>query len=244
MTQTTTIPERVVIVGGSSGMGLALAAALIGRGAEVTIAGRSSARLADAERALPEGPGTVRSVVTDITRESDLERLFTEAGPVDHVVTTAADANGAYQPIGSFDAEIGRNFVEAKVIGPTLVAKHARIAPGGSLTFTSGVAAYRPAPGASIVAAVNGALASLAYALAVEMGPIRVNVVSPGWVDTPIWDTIAGPAKTERHQQMAARLPVGRIGHPDDIAQAMLTLMHNPFITGTVLHIDGGHRLT
>jgi NAD(P)-dependent dehydrogenase (short-subunit alcohol dehydrogenase family) len=244
MTENMTTPERVVIIGGSSGMGLALAAALVDTGAEVTIAGRSAARLADAERTLPEGPGKVRSVVADITRETDLEQLFTEVGQVDHVVITAADANGAYQPIGSFDAEIGRNFFEAKVIGPALVAKYAQLAPGGSLTFTSGIAAYRPASGASVVAAANGALASLAYALAVELGPLRVNVVSPGWIDTPIWDTIAGPAKTERHQQMAARLPVGRIGRPDDIARAMLTLMHNPYITGTVLHVDGGHRLT
>lgn len=243
MTATTTTPERVVIIGGSSGMGLALAAALVGAGAEVTIAGRSAERLADAERTLSDGPGKVRSVVVDITRERDIEQLFTDLGPVDHVVTTAADANGAYQPVAALDAAVGRNLFDAKLIGPALVAKHAQISVGGSLTFTSGIAAYRPAPGASMVAAVNGALASLAYALAVELGPIRVNVVSPGWVDTPIWDTIAGLAKIERHQQMAARLPVGRIGHPDDIAQAMLTVMHNPFITGTVLHVDGGHHL-
>ncbi|MEU6185227.1 SDR family oxidoreductase [Nocardia sp. NPDC047038] len=243
MTASSTTPERVVIVGGSSGMGLALAASLIDTGAQVTIAGRSAERLAAAERTLSAGPGTVRSVVADITREADLERLFAESEPVDHVVTTAADVTGAYQQLDRFDADLARNLVSAKLIGPMLLAKHARVVPGGSVTFTSGVAAYRPAPGGAMVAAVNGALASLAYALALELGPVRVNVVSPGWVDTPIWDTIAGPAKTERHQQLAARLPVGRIGRPSDIAQAMLGVMRNPFITGTVLHVDGGHRL-
>ncbi|MFI6167121.1 SDR family oxidoreductase [Nocardia sp. NPDC051052] len=235
--------ERVVIVGGSSGMGLALAAALVTEGAEVIIASRSAERLADAERTLSEGPGKVRSLVVDITSESDIERLFTEVGPVDHVVTTAVDVEGVYQPIASFDVGQARKTLDAKLIGPALLAKHAQITPGGSLTFTSGIAAYRPGPGSSIVAAANGALESLAYALAVELGPIRVNVVSPGWIDTPIWDTIAGPAKTERHQQLAARLPVGRIGQPAEVAQAMLAAMHNPFITGTVLHVDGGHRL-
>ncbi|MFB8274873.1 SDR family oxidoreductase [Nocardia colli] len=243
MTDSTTTAERVVIVGGSSGMGLALAAALVTEGAEVIIASRSAERLAAAERTLPEGPGKVRSLVTDITSETDIERLFTEVGPVDHVVTTAVDAEGVYQPIASFDIDLARKTLAAKLIGPALLAKHARITSGGSLTFTSGIAAYRPSPGSSIVAAANGALESLAYALAVELGPTRVNVISPGWIDTPIWDTIAGPAKSERHQQLSARLPIGRIGHPTEIAQAMLAVMHNPFITGTVLHADGGHRL-
>ncbi|MEU5758212.1 SDR family oxidoreductase [Nocardia sp. NPDC047648] len=243
MTASSTTPERIVIVGGSSGMGLALAAALVAEGAEVTIAGRSAERLAAARRGLPAGPGSVRSVVADITREADLERLFAESEPVDHVVTTAADITGAYQPLAEFDADLARNLLSSKLIGPALLAKHARVVPGGSVTFTSGVAAYRPAPGGAMVAAVNGALASLAYALALELGPVRVNVVSPGWVDTPIWDAITGPAKIERHRQLAARLPVGRIGRPSDIAQAMLGVMRNPFITGTVLHVDGGHRL-
>ncbi|MFI6998401.1 SDR family oxidoreductase [Nocardia sp. NPDC050175] len=235
--------ERVVIVGGSSGMGLALANALVTEGGEVIIASRSTERLAAAERTLSDGPGKVRSIVVDITDEADVERLFTEVGPVDHVVTTAVDVEGVYQPIASFDVGLARKTLDAKLIGPALLAKHARIVPGGSLTFTSGIAAYRPGPGSSIVAAANGALESLAYALAVELGPVRVNVVSPGWIDTPIWDTIAGDAKTERHQQLAARLPVGRIGKPAEVAQAMLAAMRNPFITGTVLHVDGGHRL-
>ncbi|MEU2031836.1 SDR family oxidoreductase [Nocardia amamiensis] len=243
MTANNTTPERVVIVGGSSGMGLALASVLVAEGTEVTIAARSAERLAGAERSLPDGPGTVRAVVADITREADVDRLFADLGPLDHVVTTAVDAAGVYQPLAELDLGAAGNVIATKLLGPALLAKHARILSGGSLTFTSGIAAYRPAPGSAIVAAVNGALASLAYALAVELGPVRVNAVSPGWVDTPVWDAIAGAAKTERHQQLAARLPVGRIGRPCDIAQAMVGLMRNPFITGTVLHVDGGHRL-
>jgi NAD(P)-dependent dehydrogenase (short-subunit alcohol dehydrogenase family) len=244
MDTTTTTPERVVIVGGSSGMGLALAEALIAAGAEVTIAGRSQERLAAAERRLA-GPDRLRAIAADITREEDIERLFEAAGRVDHVVVTAADVTGAYQPVTSFDPEPARKLVDAKLIGPVLVAKHAAplIEPGGSITFTSGIAAYRPLPGASMVAAVNGALASIASALAVELAPVRVNVVSPGWVDTPIWDTVAGSGKDATLEAMARRLPAGRIGRPDDIARAFLALMRNPFITATVLHADGGQRL-
>jgi NAD(P)-dependent dehydrogenase (short-subunit alcohol dehydrogenase family) len=125
------------------------------------------------------------------------------------------------------------------------VAKHAAgwLRPGGSIGFTSGVAAYRPGPGGSMIAAVNGALEALARALALELAPVRVNVVSPGWVDTPIWDVLAGPAKAERLAEMGSRLPAGRVGKPAHIARAFVELMGNGFVTGTVLHVDGGHRL-
>jgi NAD(P)-dependent dehydrogenase (short-subunit alcohol dehydrogenase family) len=234
--------ERVLIVGGASGIGRALAAALVAEGAEVTIAGRSAPRLAAAAEALG---GAVRTVVADITRESDIERLVGTVGPLDHIVTTAADAAGAYQPVADVDIGAARGFLDSKVAGPLLLAKHGapRLRTGGSITFTSGIAAYRPGPGAALVAAANGALPALARALAVELAPVRVNVVSPGWVDTEIWETLAGAAKAERLATMAQRLPAGRVGRPEDIAHAFLVLLRNGFITGTVLHIDGGHRL-
>jgi NAD(P)-dependent dehydrogenase (short-subunit alcohol dehydrogenase family) len=94
-----------------------------------------------------------------------------------------------------------------------------------------------------VVAAANGALESLTYALAVELAPIRVNVVSPGWVDTPIWQAVAGERKAAVLDNMANRLPVGRIGQPSDVADAISSIMQNGFITGTVLHVDGGQRL-
>jgi NAD(P)-dependent dehydrogenase (short-subunit alcohol dehydrogenase family) len=246
-------------------MGLALAQSALADGADVTIVGRSLERLAAAERHLresdrhlpvggrlphvgdrhPHGSGRLRIVGADITEEADAERLFKTVGEIDHVVLTAADATGAYQPITSFDIEAGRGLIESKLIGAVLLAKYAapRLTPDGSITFTSGIAAHRPAPGGSMVAAVNGALSSLTYALALELAPIRVNALSPGWVDTPIWDTIAGDGKRARLDAMAQRLPVGRIGTPHDIAEAFLALMRNRFITATVLHADGGHRL-
>lgn len=231
---------RAVVVGGGSGMGQAIADALLAVGAEVIIVGRSEQRLADAVREL--GEGKVSAVAADVTQEVEVARLFEIVGEVDHVITTAADLAGSYGPIREFDFG-ARGFLETKLIGSMLLAKHARLAPGGSLTFTSGIAAYRPAAGGAMVASINAALEGLARALAVELAPQRVNVVSPGWVRTGVWDQMPWPDKDERLRAMADRLPAGRLGQPEDIAAAVLSLVRNPFITGTVLHVDGGHRL-
>lgn len=237
-------PERVLIVGGSSGMGLALARGLLTDGVEVTIVGRSEARLAQARESL-SNPERLRTLAADVTQENQVVRLFERSGPFDHMVTTAADIEGAYQLLPSLKIAAAQKVVDSKLIGPLLLAKYGSpvLSRTGSITFTSGIAAYRPAPRGSVVAAVNGALASLAAALAIELGPIRVNVVSPGWVDTPIWAQVAGDAKAATLEAMAKRLPVGRIGQPDDIANAIRFLMRNGFVTGTVLHVEGGHRL-
>lgn len=222
-------------------MGLALAGRLRAEGARVTIVGRSAERLASARHELA-GVGTA---VADIAQEEEVRHLFATVGPVDHVVTTAADLTGAYQPAATTDLAVARRVVDVKLLGPFLLAKYGApvLAPGGSLTFTSGINAYRPGPRAAIVSAANGALASLAYALALDLAPVRVNVVSPGWVDSPIWDVVAGDGREATLDAMAKRLPVGRVGRPADIAEAYLSVMRNGFVTGTVLHVDGGQRL-
>ncbi len=232
--------ERVLIIGGSSGMGLALAERLLARGCEVTIAGRSADRLADAQRNLCQ----VRTLGVDIGDEASLKALFAQTGPLDHIVVTAADIRGAYQLLPDLGLDAIRRAIDSKVVGPLLVAKHGapHLSPRGSLTFTSGIAAYRPSPRGTVVAAINGALESLVYALAVELAPIRANVVSPGWTDTPIWDTIAGDQRATYLNAMAERLPAGRVGQASDMADAIDFLMHNGFATGTLLHVDGGHR--
>jgi NAD(P)-dependent dehydrogenase (short-subunit alcohol dehydrogenase family) len=236
--------ERVLVVGGSSGMGFALAQSLLADGAQVTIVGRSEARLAQARKDLSSAE-RLHTIAADVTQEDQVARLFAQTGPLDHIVSTAADIEGAYQLLPSLEIAAARRVIDSKFLGPLLLAKYGApvLSPAGSITFTSGIAAYRPAPRGSVVAAINGALASLAAALAVELGPIRVNVVSPGWVDTPIWKHVAGDAKTATLDAMARRLPVGRVGQPDDIADAISFLMRNGFVTGTVLHVEGGHRL-
>jgi len=236
--------EHTLIVGGSSGMGLSLAASLLSEGMRVTIVGRSPERLEAARRTLA-GSSLLKTAVADIAKEDEIVKLMELVGPLDHIVTTAATLDGVYRLLPELELAAVHRAIDSKLVGPLLLAKHGAplLSKTGSITFTSGIAAYRPAARGSVVAAVNGALASLAYALAIELAPIRVNVVSPGWVDSPIWETVAGDKKEEMLQAMAERLPVGRVGQPGDIAQAMLFLMRNGFSNGTVLHVDGGHRL-
>jgi NAD(P)-dependent dehydrogenase (short-subunit alcohol dehydrogenase family) len=180
-------------------------------------------------------------IVADITDEADVVRFYEEARSFDHLVSSVQDL--AFQSVREFDLTSARRSVDSKLMSALLLAKHGCARPGGSLTFLSGIDADRPMPRGAIVAAINGALASLVYALALELAPLRVNVVSPGWVDTPAWDMIAGDKKYDIQAQMAKRLPVGRIGRPEDIAQAVLSIMANSYMTGTVVHVDGGQRL-
>ncbi|WP_406835281.1 SDR family oxidoreductase [Streptomyces sp. AHU1] len=233
-----------IIIGGGSGMGLALARTLLAEGMDVTIVGRSADRLATARAELERpGHGRVRAIAADMGREEDVAALFARVERVEHVVVTAADATGVYGRTADVATATARAVVDTKLLGAWLVGKHAAGRATGSITYTSGINAYRPNGSNTIMAAANGALASLAYGLAIELAPVRVNVISPGWVDTPIWDQL-GMDKRAAFAELAERLPARRVGTPDDIAQAFLSVMRNGFITGTVLHVDGGHRIT
>ncbi|TPM06583.1 SDR family oxidoreductase [Mesorhizobium sp. B2-3-11] len=236
--------QKILIVGGGSGMGLALARRCLEAGAEVIIAGRGEDRLRQAREALGNS-AALETTTVDITREDQVAALFAGIGGLDHIVSTAADIEGAYRLLPELDLAAAQRVVDSKIFGPLLLAKHGapRLAVPGSMTFVSGIAAYRPAARGSVVAAVNAALEGMVRALAVELAPIRVNAVSPGWVDTEIWAQVAGDRKAETLAAMAERLPVGRIGQPDDIADAIFFLMGNDFTTGTTLHVEGGHRL-
>jgi NAD(P)-dependent dehydrogenase (short-subunit alcohol dehydrogenase family) len=236
--------EHVLVVGGSSGIGFAVAAQFLADGAAVTIVGRSLERLAQASQKLSNATG-LKAIAADAAHEDQVERLFASAGDLTHIVSTAADVSGAYALLPDLDIFNARRVIDSKLIAALLLAKHGapRLSPSGSITLTSGIAAYRPAPRGSVVAAVNGALESLVSALAIELAPIRVNAISPGWVDTPIWESFAGERKAAVLDSMAKRLPVGRVGQPDDIAQAIVATARNGFISGTVVHVDGGQRL-
>ena len=238
------VHDRVVVIGGGSGMGLEVAKKLLAAGAEVVIAGRSEERLHAARTTL--GVDRVETVTADIGERSQVAALFARAGRLSHVVVTAADL--PYGPVLDLTENDVMRAVRSKLLGPLFVAQEsaARLGPGGSITFTSGIAARRPMRGGSAAAALNSGLEGLVRALAVELAPIRVNAVSPGWTDTPIWDGMPGMTAERKREvltSMAARLPTGRIGQPEDIADAVVFLMKSQFSTGAVLDVDGGHRL-
>jgi NAD(P)-dependent dehydrogenase (short-subunit alcohol dehydrogenase family) len=236
--------RKVVVVGGSSGIGLGVAAAALERGAELVLVGRSQDKLLQAQRSLG-GNGRVKTVTADMTREAEIAAAFAGIGAFDHLVSTAGTPPPG-DPIGETDAEMVRRFVDDKLIGAVLVAKHAvrTLTAGGSMTFTSGINKDRPpVPGGAVVSAIAGSFSYFARALALELAPSRVNIVSPGWVDTPMFDELVGEAKAGYFAEMAARLPIGRIAAPRDVAPAYLYAMESEFMTGETIHIDGGQRL-
>lgn len=206
------------------------------------LSGRSMVTLASAAEIFPD-PTLIQLFPVDVSDETRVQQLFTAAGELDHIVITAADPQ--YRLVAECSVADMTRVLNSKLLGALLVAKHGapRLRSGGSLTFTSGIAAERPAPRGSLIAAANGALNALARALALELAPLRVNAVSPGWVATPIWERAMGPDSAKLQAAMAARLPGKRIGRPAEVAEAILYLLQNEFTTGSVLHVDGGHPL-
>ncbi|MEU5098736.1 SDR family oxidoreductase [Streptomyces sp. NPDC020996] len=231
--------RRLVVIGAGSRTGRLIARAASAAGADLVLAGPDPRKLEWTAGELT-GPALVAPV--DLADEDSIARLARQTGAFDHLVSTAAmPANG---PLADLDLAAVQRAFAAKVIGPLLLAKHlaGQAAVGGSFTFFSGVAAWRPAPERTVMATTNGALAFLVQALAVEIAPVRVNAVSPGIVDTGSWDGL-GADKEAFLRQVAERNPARRVGTPDDLVQAVLFAMTNPYVTGTVLHVDGGGRL-
>lgn len=231
--------ERVVVVGGSSGIGLETARLALAAGASVTIAGRSEDRL---RRAAADLGGAVRSVVADVTDDGSVKALFDGETRVDHVFLPAGEIKPGGGDVLGADLSALRSLLESRLLGVVHVVRRARPKmAGGSITLMSGLYANRPAPGAALGAAAVAAIDGMTRALALDLAPIRVNAVAPGLIDTPLWDSF-GPQRDAILAQATA-LPVGRIGRPDEVAAAVVLLMSNGFVTGTVLAIDGGGSL-
>ncbi|MBL6425896.1 MAG: SDR family oxidoreductase [Maritimibacter sp.] len=229
--------QQLAVFGGSSGIGLATAQAAAKAGAGVTLISRSADKLGAAAKTIV----ACETAALDVTDSGAVAAFFDEREVFDHVVVTAAALDPG--PLRSQSLATARAAMESKFWGAVNVAHAARITDGGSLTLVSGMLGKRPAGGATILSAINAGLDALAQALALELAPTRVNCVSPGRVDSSWWDYLSPEDRKALLDSTAAKLPVKRIGQPEDIAQAIIAAMTNTFMTGAVLMLDGGGQL-
>jgi NAD(P)-dependent dehydrogenase (short-subunit alcohol dehydrogenase family) len=231
--------STVALIGRGSGIARGIALAAADAGANVVVAGRHPDEL---RKAYPDDQFAVEQV--DLTDEQSIEDFAQRLGRIDHLVSTASSrARGLLREL---DRDALRLSFDTKVIGPVMLAKHFvdRFTPGGSFTFFSGVAAFKPTVGYLGVAITNGAADFLGRSLALEMAPVRVNAISPGVIDTGIWDSLGDEGKADYFEHFRAHNPAHRIGTVDDITEAVLFAMTNEFLTGTTLRVDGGEPLT
>ncbi len=233
--------KRVIVLGGTAGIGLATAQAAARVGARVVVASSSEGRVTRALAALP--PGSEGKVV-DLSREESVRAFFEGAGAFDHLAFTAGDSLRV-ETLAGVDLAGARRYFELRYWGALTAAKYGaqKLRAGGSIVFTGGVAADRPMAGWSLGASICGAMESLTRALAVELAPIRVNLVSPGIVRTELWNTMGEVERAALYRDVAATLPVGRIGEAADIAEAFVYLMGNGYTTGQTIVVDGGGAL-
>ncbi|MEJ8837454.1 SDR family oxidoreductase [Ramlibacter sp. AN1133] len=233
--------QRILIIGGSSGMGLASARRLIGAGADVFIAGRDAGRLQAAVQSLE---GKAVGIAADTADPASLAALMDRAGRLDHLVL-AAGGTPAWGPFAQTSAEALRRAIDSKLIGywQSLQAALPRLRKDGSVVMLTGAASRVAMNGTAGLAAVNGGITQMAQTLARELAPLRVNVVSPGLVDTPAYDGMPAEAKAGMFAAAAKSLPVGRTGRSEDIAGAVELLIANTFATGVLLDLDGGARM-
>lgn len=233
--------ERIVVVGGTSGIGLAVAERQLEDGREVVVTGRDPGRLAAALKRLGEGAS---GAAVDARDEKATRAFFVGLGRVDHTVVAVTGATAA-GPFRSISAGALREAAEGKLVAQTIAGQAALevLRPGGSLTFVTAGSAGAAIPGTAGLAAVNAAVEAMVPVLAVELAPTRVNAVSPGIIDTPWWDWLDEGARQQTFDSYAASAPAGRVGRPEDIADAIAYLVGAGFTTGVVLSVDGGARL-
>jgi NAD(P)-dependent dehydrogenase (short-subunit alcohol dehydrogenase family) len=235
--------KRIVIVGGTSGIGLAVAEGALREGAQVLVGSSRQETIDGALASLGEGAG---GFVIDVTDEASVQAAFAAIGAFEHLAFTAGDWSGAGRgEVGALDLEAARAVFAVRYWGAVSVVKHARasLPPGGSITLTDGMYAHRPGKGGAISTSMLAAVEHLAKGLAFDLAPIRVNCVCPGLIQTGAWDSIPADKREERLKHMTSHLPLARAGQPWEAAEAYLYLMRGGYTTGQVLRVDGGGSL-
>jgi NAD(P)-dependent dehydrogenase (short-subunit alcohol dehydrogenase family)/quinol monooxygenase YgiN len=232
--------QTVVVIGGSAGIGLATARLARAQGADVVLTARNQERLEHAASDV----GALHSAAFEATDSAALDRFFDELpGPIDHVMVTAG--RPYYGPLADMDVAAARRSLDEHLWLPVRVARHAvgTVRPSGTLIFMGGTGARRPAPGLVMAGAGTAALPALVANLALEIAPIRVNLIAAGFVDTPLSASLLGDDLEERRAQLRNTLPIGRVVQPEDVAALAVQLMTNTALTGGTYDVDGGQQL-
>jgi NAD(P)-dependent dehydrogenase (short-subunit alcohol dehydrogenase family) len=234
------VSETVVVIGGTSGMGLATAQILSSEGYRVIISGRSQDTI---DKALLQIAGNSTGFPLDFTDSASIASFFEQVSFLDHLALIGS-GKAAWGNFRDLKLEDLKTAFDQKFYGFFLCSQAAlgRIRNDGSITFVIGAASRAAIPSTTGLAAVNGAIQAMAFTMAKELAPLRVNVLSPGLVDTPVYDWMAPEQKANFFKQMGGALPVGRVGKPDEIGQAVSYLIGNRFTTGAILDVDGGAR--
>jgi NAD(P)-dependent dehydrogenase (short-subunit alcohol dehydrogenase family) len=231
--------QTVVVIGGSSGIGLETARLARAKGAGIILTARNPDRLHRV--GLELGASIAAFDATDFDR---LGRFFDALPtPIDHLLVTGPGPY--YAPLAEFDLDAARRDVDAHLLLPLQVARRAAswVRPGGTLLFMSGTGGRRAAVGRSFIAALTAALPAMTKSLALEVAPVRVNLIAAGFVDTPLSASLLGDHIDERREQLRTTLPIGRVVGPADIAALAVHLMTNTAVTGATIDIDGGQQL-
>jgi NAD(P)-dependent dehydrogenase (short-subunit alcohol dehydrogenase family) len=232
--------QTVVVIGGSAGIGLETARLARAEGAKLILAARNAGPLQNAASEL----GAQSSAAFDATDFAQLERFFNELpAPIDHVLVTGPGPY--YAKLAEFDFDRARRDVEAHLFLPMQVARLAarKVRPGGTLLFMGGTGGRHTAPGMALIGAMTAAMPALTRNLALEIAPVRVNLIAAGFVDTPLSASLLGDQLETRREQLRNTLPVKRVIGPADIAALAVHLMANTAVTGATYDIDGGEQL-
>lgn len=232
---------RVVVLGGSSGIGRAVAEQVVAHGANVVIASSNALRVQGVVTSLGE---KAEGYALDVSDEQAVQTFFQKLGAFDHLVFTAGDSLQLNE-VATADLKKARSAFELRYWAVLAAVKYGspHIRPGGSIVLTTGIASQRPRKGWAFGASVCGAVEGLTRALAVELAPIRVNAVSPGVVRTNLWQNMPEQERESMYESVGKALPVGRVGEASDIARAYLFLMQEEFSTGQIVVVDGGTLL-
>jgi NAD(P)-dependent dehydrogenase (short-subunit alcohol dehydrogenase family) len=236
--------KRVVVIGGTSGIGLAVAQAVIEDGASVVVASSQEANVDGAVRRLGD---RAKGRAIDVRDEANVAAFFEAVGGFDHLAFTAGDWSNLRTPtpLTETDLEAAKGLQEVRFWGAVRAIKHGlpHLAQDGSITLTNGTIAHRPRKGTPLSTAMAGAIEHLVVGLSVDLAPIRINCVCPAGIRTGIWDSIPEDAREATLQRMTSRQPIARIGEPAEAAEAFLYAMRGGYTTGQVLFVDGGGPL-